>query len=214
MATEPSSVDGKGPRGQSLQAGGAGLDTKVAEPALNVQGNRADFDRHLKQEEHDARVKQQAKDDTKVKRQAKRDAKAKQQAKREAEAKRQEEHDALVKQAQKDVWYAMDWEHEAGKELKAATSLRDEAKAKILPSLKVLECELKQAQSNYDEAHAKHGEIKALLGGLYPKFRIMTPEEYAAYKKGRTLEIRHGRASVKTHFQCTPSRDAVLKNQQ
>ena len=44
-AMESISGDKKGSCARDLQAGGVGLDTKVAEPAFNVQGKRANFER-------------------------------------------------------------------------------------------------------------------------------------------------------------------------
>lgn len=187
-----------------------------------MQGGRADFEKNMKQEVDDARVEQtkvkrQAKRDSKAKRQAKRqakrDAKAKQQAERDAEAKRQEErerevkqkaeHDARVQHARNTVWYAADWEWKARKELNAVQKLWSWERS---------EGDLERARRDYYEAYTKHAVITALLGELYPKFRLVSPEEYAAYRDGR--DIKRGRALMKSHFQCTPSRDTVLKNQQ
>ncbi len=159
-------------------------------------------------------MKQQAKDDAKVRRQAKRDAMVKQQAKREAEAKRQEEHDALVKQAQKDVWYAMDWEDEAWQELKEAEKNRDRATANYFGTLKFWEPHFKKAQREYEEALATHQHIMWLLEpeGLYPEFRELTDEEFAAYRDGR--DIKRGRAALRNHYPCTPSRHADTEDRQ
>jgi len=79
-----------------------------------------------------------------------------------------------------------------------------------------LEGELKQAQSNYNEARAKHREIKVLLGELYPKLtlRMFTPEEYAAYRESHTSDIVHGRAALQRHYPCTPSRHADVEDRQ
>jgi len=110
----------------------------------------------------------------------------------------------------------MDCESEAGKLLKEAEKKRDEAKANNLPSLKRLEGEFTKAQREHKEALATLKHIKWLLNpeGLYPKFNVVTPEEYAAYKKSRTADIARGRAALRCHYPCTPSRNARTEGRQ
>jgi hypothetical protein len=188
----------------------------------------------VKQAEHDAQVKRQAKRDAEAKQQEERERQAKQQAERDAEAKQQEErerqlklkqqeererkrqvkHDKLMKQAQNDAWYAMDWEDEAWQELKEAEKNRDRAKANNFGTLTFWEPHFKKAQREYEEALATHQHIMWLLEPecLYQEFRELTDEEYAAYRDGR--DIKRGRAALRNHYPCTPSRHPDTEDRQ
>jgi len=83
------------------------------------------------------------------------------------------------------------------------------AKAKNFDSLELLEGKFEEAQSNYEEALATLQHIMWLLDseGLFPEFDVVTEEEYAADRDP-------GRAALRRHYPCTPSRHAPIEDRQ